>query len=138
MKSNYKVITVENFRTHEVLRLYESPQDTADTKKQKDDGLENLLNKGFQVTSIIQCGKEIYLNTRLNDKVRDYLLNETGIKILESKRGTMPEEVYWESMCYAKDYRHTMLRGINRTVRRIKREGLKVHNPKALELSQIF
>ena len=50
MKSNYKVITVENFRTHEVLRLYESPQDTADTKKQKDDGLENLLNKGYQVT----------------------------------------------------------------------------------------
>ena len=137
MRKNYTVTTMENFTTHDVVYIYDTPSgDTTESSNIKEKSFKSLLDKGYVVTSILKCDQEVYLNHRLNEKVRNYLLNEKGIQVLESKRGTFPEEVYWESRCLAIEYRNSTLKSISRSVRRIKKSGYKVFNPQAVKLAE--
>ena len=129
---------MENFTTHDVVYIYDTPSGSniPETNNIKEKSFNNLLDNGYVVTSVLKGDLEMYLNHRLNEKVRNYLLNEKGIQVLESKRGTFPEEVYWESRCLAIEYRNATLKSISRSVRRIKNQGYRVFNPQAVKLAE--
>lgn len=98
--------------------------------------IQSLKDKGYLTLGVVYVDKESYLNARLNDSVEEYLYMDRQEQETKSqfRRGEISYLVTMRTLEGIQDYKWTLLKKINRQVRRLVREDFSVNNEIALML----
>lgn len=102
--------------------------------------LDSLKSEGYQVYGILYVTKDVYLNARLDEVVKEYCYldnseRETRVKY---KKGLMSQEVAMQTLELIQDQKWSDLKRINHLIHRMVIEDIDVENEIALMLNDQY
>lgn len=98
--------------------------------------LASYKEKGYEVVGILKVDKEVYLNARLNETVKDYLYmdnQEIDTKV-KFRCGMISYRTAQKTLEMIQDHKWTLLKKLAQQMRRLIREDYEVTNEIALKL----
>ena len=96
--------------------------------------LQSYKSQGYSVFAVAYVDKEIYLNAKLDERVKDYCYADRLQNEFRERRHEVSPDVYFDTIQCCEDNKWTALKQISMIIRRLIREDLDVYNEIGIQL----